>query len=432
MLCWVKQNKATMVPSGRGGRIRIPQLQAKDVNTNVLTEATGRAIFASMNPKSSWLQIRVTPEEKERLRAQASAAKMDLSTFMLWRAKGPDDTEFNSLIAWMLRTPDSHVPYAEFVDYLQTLPASRGAELAAMPDRFGELTPLHQNQVCGWIEHRAALWGVNPPRWVFSVPSLETPHYAGGLISLRPYLLVVTPVVYRRRNIFTERGLGWRLAPITPPATPDEAEELERAFAASAPKPAGGRVAENSPSYGKQSPLTRAQIDHLLHELDGELARAGIKADLLMVGGAVMTIVFKAREQTKDVDAIFEPEAPVRVAIAQIAKRENLSEDWLNDAAKGFLSAAGQFDPYLDGEALRVYVARADYLLAMKILAMRPEGEAPDFDDIRFLCRYLDVRSADQALDIVERYYPVTRLQPRHKFVLEEMLGTDSQGTDDG
>lgn len=378
-----------------------------------------------MSPKSSWLQIRVTPEEKERLRAQASAANMDLSTFMLWRASGPDDTEFDSLIAWMLRTPDSHVPYAEFVDYLQTLPASRGTELAAMPARFDELTPLQKNEVCAWVEHRAALWGVHPPSWVLGVPGLEKPHFAGGLINWRPYLLVVSPVVYRRRNIFTERGLGWRLATISPPATPEEAAELERAFLGGAVPSARRRVAEDSPVYGAEEMLSRELMLRLLHELDGELARAGLKVDLLMVGGAVMTIVFQAREQTKDIDAVFDSETSVREAVKRIAQRERLSPEWLNDAAKGFLSPNGQFDPYLDGEALRVYVARADYLLAMKILAFRPEDQAPDQRDIRFLCRYLGVTTADQAMDIVERYYPVSRILPRNRFGLEELLGTD-------
>lgn len=374
--------------------------------------------------KTTWLQIRLSPDQKEALKAKAEAAGEGLSEFVLNRVLAPSSSQFSDLIDWMLRAPDSHVPYAEFVDYLQTLPAARGRELAQKPARFAELTPLQQNEVCAWVEHRAALWGVQPPAWVMTVPGLAIPHFAGGLVSLRPYLLVVTPVVYRRRNLFTERGLGWRLAPITPPATSQEAAKLAEVFAASAPSATRRRVAEESPTYGvpKDAPLTRDQIVLLLHELDAELTRAGQRVDMLLVGGSVMTIVFQAREQTKDIDAIFEPEAPVRAAVARIAARENLAADWLNDAARGFLSPAGQFDPYLDGAALRVYVASAEYMLAMKILAMRAEDRSPDFADIRFLCRYLGVTTAEQAMDIVERYYPVSRLQPRNQFALEELL----------
>lgn len=377
------------------------------------------------SPKSSWIQIRVSPEEKERLRVLASAANMDLSTFVLSRATGPNEGEFNSLIAWMLRTPDSHVPYAEFVDYLRTLPAARGAEIAEPPLRFSELTPLHQNEVCAFIEHRALLWGVHPPAWVLSVPSLERPHYAGNLMNLRPYHLVVAPVVYRRRNLFVEHGLMGRLATLTPPATPAEAAVLALAFHTGEQPKSRRRVAEDSPQYGGAPTLSRAEILRLLSVLDQELAEQQLKVDLLMVGGAVMTVVFQAREQTKDIDAIFEPAAPVRAAVRRIAEREGVSEDWLNDAVSGFLSPEGQYDPFFEGQSLRVYVARADYLLAMKILAMRLEGIYQDANDIRFLCRYLGVTTADQALDIVERYYPVSRILPRHRFGLEELLGTE-------
>jgi hypothetical protein len=61
----------------------------------------------------------------------------------------------------------------------------------------------------------------------------------------------------------------------------------------------------------------------------------------------------------------------------------------------------------------------------MKILAMRIEGPYEDANDIRFLCRYLGVTTADQSMDIVERYYPVSRILPRNRFGLEEILGTE-------
>lgn len=409
------------------GDVQHPSSVIRPVNTQVLTKSGDNHRFATMPAKSTWLQIRVTPAEKSSIRAAAEAAGMDLSAYVLAKSLPSKPPEFDSLIAWMLASPDSHVPFAECVDYLQTLPAARGVELARKPQRFDEL-PLHrQNLVCAWVEHRAALWGVRSPAWVLGVPALDRPYFGTELINLRPWLFLVSPTVYRRRNIFVERGLGWRLAPISPPALPDEAEALERAFApsAAAEPPPRRRVAEDSPRYGDPSTLSRDQIIRLIGDLDGELARAGVKAELLMVGGAVMTIVFQAREQTKDVDAVFEPEQPVRDAVRRIAEREGLPEDWLNDAARGFLAPAGQFDPYFDGEGLRVFVASAEYVLAMKILAMRPEGVAPDQADIRFLCRYLGITNASAAMDIVEKYYPERRLTPRIRFGLEELLQAD-------
>jgi len=372
--------------------------------------------------KSQWLQVRMTAEQKELLRERAAAAGTDISSFVVQRTLGPDAPEFDTLVAWMLRTPDEHVPYAEFVDYLNTLPASRGTELAKKPARFDELTALQQNRVCALIEQRCAFWGVAAPVWLLDVPSASEPHFAGDLLSWRPYLLVVSPVVFRRRNLFVERGMTGRLAAITPPATPREAEALAAAFGPVGARASRRRVAEDSPPFGEHLQLKRDQIRRLLDTLDLEITRAGIKAELLLVGGAVMTLVYQAREQTKDVDAIFEPAAPVRAAVARIAAREGLAPDWLNDAVSGFLSPHAEFDPYFEGEALRVFVARADYLLAMKILAMRPEAEYRDADDIRFLCRYLGITTSERALDVVERYYPVSRIQPRIRFGLEELL----------
>ena len=44
---------------------------------------------------------------------------------------------------------------------------------------------------------------------------------------------------------------------------------------------------------------------------------------------------------------------------------------WLNDAVKSYLSPRGEYDPYLELEHLRVFVAQPAYLLAMKCVAMR-------------------------------------------------------------
>lgn len=372
--------------------------------------------------KSTWLQVRLTLEQKSELRTRAAAAGQEISGYVVERILGGAAPEFERLLQWMLRTPESHVPYAEFTDYLRTLPAARGAELATQPPSFPRLSRLQQNHVCAAIEQRAQLWSVRPPAWVLDVAALETPHYSGDLLSLRPYLTVVAPLVWRRRGIFTEGGLAARLAVLSPAATPTEAAELSAAFEAGPSRAYRRRVAEGSPAFGDDAPLTRERILSLLAQLDAELAGQGVLAEMLMVGGAVMTLVFQAREQTRDIDAVFEPVAPVREAVVRIAEREALSPDWLNDAVSGFLSTEGRYDPYFEGAGLRVFVARAEYLLAMKILAQRPAEQSRDFDDIRFLCRYLNITTLVAALDVVERYYPVTRLEPRHRFGIEELL----------
>ena len=170
--------------------------------------------------------------------------------------------------------------------------------------------------------------------------------------------------------------------------------------------------------------LTGADIRRLLELLDGELAAQDVVGELYLVGGAVMCLVYDAREATRDIDAYFKPTTLVRQAAVRVAARAGVHDTWLNDAVKGFLSPRGTFDPYLELPHLRVYVAEPHYLLAMKCAAMRLGGEEfHDLEDVRYLLRYLDISTVDEALDIVTRYFDEKQLPPKTRFALEELLG---------
>ena len=168
--------------------------------------------------------------------------------------------------------------------------------------------------------------------------------------------------------------------------------------------------------------LTTVQIRALFELLDAELRRVGIVGELHVVGGAVMCLAFGARDATRDVDALMEPASVVRAAAVRVAEQADVPTDWLNDAVSGFLTPSAEFDPFLELPNLRVFVARAEYMLALKCAAMRIGEEFRDVDDVRFLLRALNIRSVDQALALVERYIDVRRLPPKTRFALEEML----------
>ncbi|MGH6931119.1 MAG: DUF6036 family nucleotidyltransferase [Dongiaceae bacterium] len=156
--------------------------------------------------------------------------------------------------------------------------------------------------------------------------------------------------------------------------------------------------------------------------------------DIAVFGGAAMILSFPARPATKDIDAVALNDASaLRSAVTQIAKEQNWPEDWLNDAVKGFLSAR-QADPDVlqlfrsypseDSPGLRVFVARPEYLLAMKCIAMRvdPKDLSQDINDIRRLIEALNLTTADQVLDIVRDYYPDRQIQPKTQFGVEEVM----------
>jgi hypothetical protein len=92
------------------------------------------------------------------------------------------------------------------------------------------------------------------------------------------------------------------------------------------------------------------------------------------------------------------------------------------DGVKGYLSAQGEFAPFLELDHLRVMVAQPEYLLAMKCLAMRIGAEFHDEDDIRYLLRHLDIRSYEKALSVITKYYPKERFPQKTLYALDELL----------
>lgn len=168
--------------------------------------------------------------------------------------------------------------------------------------------------------------------------------------------------------------------------------------------------------------LSAADLRRLFGLLNEELAGAQTEGELYLVGGAVMCLAYAARPSTQDVDAFFRPAGEVRAAAARVALRARLAADWLNDAVKGYLSARGEFRVWLELSHLRVMIAQPEYLLAMKCLAFRIGAEFHDEDDIRYLLRHLDVKSYDQALELIARYYPIERFPQKTLYALGELL----------
>ena len=83
--------------------------------------------------------------------------------------------------------------------------------------------------------------------------------------------------------------------------------------------------------------LGREDIRALLDDLSAELAARGARAEVFLVGGAALAVAYDATRATRDLDAVFIPTDIVRQAAAAVAQHRGLTEDWLNDAVKGFL-----------------------------------------------------------------------------------------------
>jgi hypothetical protein len=170
--------------------------------------------------------------------------------------------------------------------------------------------------------------------------------------------------------------------------------------------------------------LTAAALSKLFGLLNEELRDAQTEGELFLVGGAVMCLAYAARQSTRDVDGIFRPAKRVREAATRVAQRAGVPPNWLNDGVKGYLSEHGDFAPFLELDHLRVMVARAEYLLAMKCLSFRIGVEFHDEDDVRYLLRHLNIDSYDQAVEIMGRYYSLASFPQKTLYALAELLPT--------
>lgn len=166
--------------------------------------------------------------------------------------------------------------------------------------------------------------------------------------------------------------------------------------------------------------LTTETIRALFVALNDELASRGVLGEVGLCGGAVMCLVFQARNSTKDVVAVFEPTRKIREAATVVARDFGLAEEWLNDAAKGFfLSDPPQHD-VMELPNLRVWAPAADYMLAMKCVSARFDSH--DRGDVEFLVRHLELQSPAAVFEVICRYYPRERVPAKTAFFVEEIL----------
>ena len=167
--------------------------------------------------------------------------------------------------------------------------------------------------------------------------------------------------------------------------------------------------------------LTKARIAGLFKELAARLLREGIEGEIGVVGGAAMVIAYDARISTKDVDAIFKPSEIIRKAAQSIAAENNLPENWLNDAVKGFMQRNPEKKiEVFSAPGLRVWIPEPEYLLAMKAISARMDTH--DADDLRILMKKLNLKSSEEVFLIVEKYYPNKLIPPKTGFFIQELL----------
>lgn len=165
--------------------------------------------------------------------------------------------------------------------------------------------------------------------------------------------------------------------------------------------------------------LGAESLQELFHEFSMRLKNRDTTAHLFVVGGAAMALEYDRERLTRDVDALFQPTQVVREIASELGEKYGLEPDWLNDAAKGFMPGNDTSPKTVfESEYLLVQVPSAQYLLAMKLHAARDER---DLNDAATLFNRAGYETAQQNLELLQRTYPASQLQAKHRYVAEDV-----------
>lgn len=185
------------------------------------------------------------------------------------------------------------------------------------------------------------------------------------------------------------------------------------------------------------TPLLTIDLLHdVLTEL-GTLARAeGKVIEVAIYGGSALMLASNFRIATRDVDAVADDDGQrvIERLAATIAARRGWPPAWLNDQVYPFLSEMvdGLDDhhslyrsyPSEHEPGLRVFVPTAEYLLAMKLMAMRIHSadDAKDRTDILNLLAIVGLGTSVEAMKFLEAFYPQARVSLKVIAGLDELF----------
>ncbi len=179
--------------------------------------------------------------------------------------------------------------------------------------------------------------------------------------------------------------------------------------------------------------LDKNKLLEIFDYLNERLKENQLQLEITIYGGSIMTMIYDNRPATKDIDCVFsEVNLNLMDKILELTRFTfNLSDKWINEEIKEPLKSLIKEDKevFKTYSNLKLTKPTAEQLLAMKILAARPEP-AKDFIDANILCKDLNITTRQGLLDVISSYIPLTLLGERQiSFIkyLGEDLGYDWQ-----
>ena len=125
--------------------------------------------------------------------------------------------------------------------------------------------------------------------------------------------------------------------------------------------------------------LTKRDLLLAISHLATELSPRTGHAELVVVGGGALILLYDAREGTHDLDVlIVSKKTEVLRAAKRTAEALALPDDWLNEAAKGYIHHVSRGRVLYRTRTLLVRAVDPAQLLAMKLMAWRDEQDIAD------------------------------------------------------
>jgi hypothetical protein len=186
------------------------------------------------------------------------------------------------------------------------------------------------------------------------------------------------------------------------------------------------------------TPLNRDAVLDAFDRIGRAAVAAGTKLQIAVYGGSALMLASNFRFATEDVD-VSELERPLPDWLArvvhEIAEQNRWPDEWFNDGVAFHLSSLadrsaghlefGTFPRDGTPPGLVVSVPSAQNLLALKLKAIRVmdplRGETERLDILN-LMQVVGISTAEQAIALLGRYFPISAASPeKQRFLLNNM-----------
>jgi len=150
--------------------------------------------------------------------------------------------------------------------------------------------------------------------------------------------------------------------------------------------------------------FSKKDIIKYLEEVNKKLEQRNKFGEIMLCGGAVLTLIYEARNSTHDIDAVFNPKEDMKEIIDEITLENNLDSQWLNDDVSMFTKEFKNLtsSEYLKLSRLTVSVLDAESLLAMKLVSAR--DSTYDLSDVVTLIKHLGIKNVEELYAVIEKY----------------------------